>query len=108
MNIGSIARRPFFDKFFLSPTMPGFLRLALSDSLSFNAEEHVGGAVNNFHSHNFLKLPINSGLKTIYRTAEEIHYDGNHITTMLSLPDIIQIGGAAAVEYAGGPFINVK
>lgn len=108
MNIGSIARKPFFDNFFLSPSMPGFLRLALSDSLSFNSVEHSGGAINNFHSHNFLKLPVNSGLKAFYKTAEEIHHEGNHITVMLSLPDIIQIGGASAVEYAGGPFINVK
>jgi len=27
---------------------------------------------------------------------------------MLSCADLIQIGGAAAVEYCGGPFINVK
>jgi len=27
---------------------------------------------------------------------------------MLSYADLIQIGGAAAVEYCGGPFINVK
>lgn len=108
MNIGSIARKPFFDKFFISPSMPAFLRLALSDSLSFDPETRMGGTINNFNSHNFLKLSINSGLKPAYKTVEEIQHEGNHITTMLSIPDIIQIGGAAAVEYAGGPFIDIK
>jgi hypothetical protein len=39
---------------------------------------------------------------------KEQQTEGNHITEMLSLSDLIQIAGASAVEYAGGPFINVK
>lgn len=32
---------------------------------------------------------------------------GNHITAELSLADLIQIGGIAAVEYTGGPTIEI-
>lgn len=34
---------------------------------------------------------------------EEIKEDGNHITTLLSYADLIQLGGYCAVEYTGGP-----
>ena len=33
----------------------------------------------------------------------DITQTGNHITRMLTVPDILQIGGYAAVEYCGGP-----
>jgi hypothetical protein len=39
---------------------------------------------------------------------QEIQEDGNHITATLSCADLLQLGGAAAVEYCGGPYINVK
>jgi len=38
---------------------------------------------------------------------KEIQENGNHITYELSKADLIQIGGAAAVEYCGGPFIEI-
>ena len=106
MNIGQIARRPFYDNFFLKPNMPGFLRLALSDSLSYHHGK--GGAIDNFSDHHFSKLNINKGLKKFHKLVHEAHESGNHITNMLTIPDLIQIGGAAAVQYAGGPFIDVK
>ncbi len=34
---------------------------------------------------------------------KKFKYNGNHITAMLSLSDLIQLGGYAAVEYCGGP-----
>ncbi len=34
--------------------------------------------------------------------------EGNHITELLSLSDLIQLGGASAVEYCGGPSISIK
>jgi catalase (peroxidase I) len=39
---------------------------------------------------------------------EEIKNFGNHITAMLSYSDLIQLGGYAAVEYAGGPSMIFK
>lgn len=108
MNISVIARRPFYDKFFIKPSMPGFLRLALIDSLSFDKNSHLGGSINNFRCHNFLKLKSNSGLKDILKELADIHKQGNHITEMLSLSDLIQIGGAASIQYCGGPFIDVR
>ena len=34
---------------------------------------------------------------------DDITQTGNHILRMLTVPDILQIGGYAAVEYCGGP-----
>lgn len=108
MNIRSIARKPFWDLFFIKPIMPGFLRLALSDSLSWNSEKKIGGSIGNFKSSEFASLQINKGLKPIYKDITNLQENGNHITDMLTIADLIQIGGAAAVEYCGGPQLNVK
>jgi len=37
------------------------------------------------------------------KQVEEIAHEGNHITHKMSLADLIQLGGYAAVEYCGGP-----
>jgi len=37
------------------------------------------------------------------KQVEEIKKSGNHVTAMLSMSDLIQLGGYAAVEYCGGP-----
>jgi catalase (peroxidase I) len=39
---------------------------------------------------------------------KEIKTEGNHITELLSYSDLIQLGGAAAIEYCGGPCIPIK
>jgi len=108
MNISVISRRPFYDLFYKSPSMPAFLRIALIDSLSFDSNKSIGGPINNFLNHKFLKQKINQGLKPFISEINEIHREGNHITSMLSVSDLIQIGGAAAIEYSGGPKIFVK
>lgn len=108
MNIRVIARRAFFDKFFVTPSMPEFLRMALSDSMSYDKAEEKGGAINNFRNAAFKKLKIHHGMNSRIKDLNEIHKDGNQITIMLSSSDLIQIGGAAAVQYCGGPFINVR
>jgi catalase (peroxidase I) len=36
----------------------------------------------------------------------EIKESGNHITELLSVADLIQLGGVVGVEYTGGPSIN--
>ena len=37
-----------------------------------------------------------------------IKKEGNHITELLSVADLIQLGGYCAVEYCGGPAIPFK
>jgi len=39
---------------------------------------------------------------------QALQKEGNHITEILSMSDLIQIGGASSVEYCGGPFIQIK
>lgn len=107
MNISVIARKPFFDKFFVAPSMPGFLRIALTDALSFNKQNNTGGAINNYKDPQFLKLKTNSGLKSLCKEISDVKEHGNHVTFMLSISDIIQLGGASAIQYCGGPFIDV-
>jgi catalase (peroxidase I) len=34
---------------------------------------------------------------------KKLKTNGNHITNILSISDLIQLGGYAAVEYCGGP-----
>lgn len=108
MNIRSIARRAFYDQFYIKPIMPNLLRLALIDGLTYNSEKKIGGAINNYHNVLIKKSKVAKGLNSSLKVINQVKEEGNHITNMLSIPDLIQIGGAAAVEYAGGPFINVK
>lgn len=108
MNIRVLAKKPFYDLFYLAPTMPNFLRLALIDSLSYNSTSNSGGTLNNFDNYHFKKQYICKGLSKTLKDINEISKDGNHITVMLSKADLIQIGGAAAIEYTGGPEIDIK
>lgn len=34
---------------------------------------------------------------------QDVKEEGNHISTLLSYSDLIQLGGYTAVEYCGGP-----
>ena len=108
MNIRVLAKRPFYDCFYKAPTMPNFLRLALIDSLSYDSSSKSGGSYNNFENFHFNKQSFCKGLSKTIKEIDAVKEDGNHITNMLSKADLIQIGGAAAVEYAGGPFIDLK
>ncbi len=108
MNISIVARKAFYDKFFIKPFMPNFLRMALADGLSYNPLNNSGGAIDNFRQKEFLKLKVNSNQKSIYKEYSDIKEYGNHITSLLSIPDLIQIGAASSIQYCGGPFIDVK
>ena len=107
MNIRSIARKPFTDIFFSNPVMPSFLRLALSDSLSYEPSNNTGGSINNYNDIKFCKLQQNKKLRGFYKMIKEVQEHGNHLTNDLSLPDLIQLAGATSVEYCGGPYIEV-
>ena len=52
---------------------------------------------------NQLDIAKSKDLQFAVKEAREIQQMGNHITAMLSLSDLIQLGGYAAVEYCGGP-----
>jgi len=42
------------------------------------------------------------------KQVEQIQSTGNHVTARLSLADLLQLGGYAAVEYCGGPSMVFK
>jgi catalase (peroxidase I) len=50
-----------------------------------------------------LQRAKNSQLSTAIKVIEQVKKHGNHITAMLSMSDLIQLGGYTAVEYCGGP-----
>jgi catalase (peroxidase I) len=108
MNIRSLARKPFFDFFWLYPHMPQMLRIALSDALTYSPEVPTSGAKGNFNFSKFRKLKVNSGLGKAFKIIKEIKEEGNHITERLSISDLIQLSGASAIEYCGGPYIEMK
>ena len=108
MNIRSIARKPFFDFMYLSPQMPQLLRIALSDALTYHSNNEYSGPRGHFNFSKFRKIKVNSGLNKAFKTIKEIQDEGNHITERLSISDLIQIAGASAIEYAGGPYIEMK
>lgn len=88
--------------------MPQLLRIALSDALSFNPNRKIGGAKANFNFSKFRKLKANAGLNSAFKEIKDLKENGNHITEMLSLADLTQLAGASAIEYAGGPYIELR
>jgi catalase (peroxidase I) len=108
MNIRSIARKAFYDFYFQSPMMPQMLRIGMSDALTFSSGKEGTGARGHFNFSRFRKLKENTGLGKHFKTIKEIKEEGNHITERLSISDLIQLAGASAVEYTGGPFIDIK
>ena len=89
--------------------MPQSLRVAMMDALSFNPVRRTGGPCANWKIRKFAKMERNKGLSSTFTLTKSFTEEyGNHITAMLSVSDLIQIGGASAVEYCGGPYINVK
>ena len=61
------------------------------------------GAVATLALQNQLAIAQSKELNFAIKQVKEIQKEGNHITRMLSLSDLIQLGGYAAVEYCGGP-----
>jgi cytochrome c peroxidase len=88
--------------------MPQMLRIAMSDALSFNPGVETSGPRAHFNFSKFRKLKANTGLSKTFKVIKELKTEGNHITEKLSISDLIQLGGASAVEYCGGPFIDIK
>lgn len=61
------------------------------------------GASGTLTLQNQLSVAQSSELNFAVEQVKEIKKTGNHITTLLSNSDLIQLGGYAAVEYCGGP-----
>lgn len=102
MNLNHIAKKPFFDLFYRSPCMANLLRAAYHDA-GFCKSTVLGGSRGTVRFPDELKRHENAGLEFAMEQIQEIKDDGNHITAILSYADLIQLGGYAAVEYAGGP-----
>ena len=101
MNLNSIAKKPFFDLIYSTPCMPQLLRLAFNDAIN-------GGPNGSIRLAKEIKRPENIGLKFVLKNVLDFKEEGNHITEHLSYADLIQLGGYAAIEYCGGPFINFR
>lgn len=52
---------------------------------------------------NQLEITHSADMKYAKNQIAEISEIGNHVTQVLTLADLTQLGGYAAVEYCGGP-----
>ena len=50
----------------------------------------------------------NPGLKEASKIIRDVKDNGNHITELLSLADLIQLGGYTSIQYCGGPTMNFR
>ena len=109
MNLNHIAKKPFFDLFYRNPCMHSMLRGALYDAFQLNSDNTFRGARCTLALANQKSLTHgHADLLFAMKEVSEIHQNGNHITTMLSQADLLQMGGYAAVEYCGGPSMVFK
>lgn len=103
MNLNHIAKKPFFDLFYAKPVMPALLRAAIYDATALNADGTARGPRGTATLKNQLAVAKSKELKLAISEVKKLKTNGNHITHMLSISDLIQLGGYAAVEYCGGP-----
>ena len=108
MNLNCIAKKPFFDLFYTKPCMAQLLRCALYDATLANADGSIRGPRATVFLQNQLTIAQSKELNDAFKEVKKLVSDGNHITEMLSMADLIQLGGYAAVEYCGGPAMNFK
>ena len=103
MNLNHIAKKPFFDLFYARPVMPALLRAAIYDATARNSDGSVRGPHGTAALKSQIAFAKSKELKLAISEIKKLKSDGNHITHMLSVSDLIQLGGYAAVEYCGGP-----
>lgn len=86
---------------------PILLRLAWSDAASYISTKHIwpdcGGVNGSIRFKNELNLKYNKGLQKAITLLEKIKEKYPNV----SWADLIQMGGATAVEMAGGPRVNM-
>jgi catalase (peroxidase I) len=103
MNLNHIAKKPFFDIFYMRPIMPILLRAAIYDASALNGDGSIRGPKATAALKNQLTIAGSKELVEAMKEIKKLTTYGNHVTTMLSVSDLIQLGGYAAVEYCGGP-----
>lgn len=106
MNLNHIAKKPFFDIFYMRPIMPQLLRAAIYDATALNADGSIRGSRATAGLKNQLSIAGSKELTTAMKEIKALGagaMGGNHITHLLSESDLIQLAGYAAVEYCGGP-----
>ena len=99
MNLNHIAKKPFWDLFYKTPCMSQMVRLAFNDAIRYNSGAGTGGANASIRFNNALERVENTGLEFAMKQVIFMKTDGNHITAMLSISDLIQLGAYAALEY---------
>lgn len=103
MNLNHIAKKPFFDIFYMRPVMTQILRAAIYDATAVNTDGSIRGSKGTVLLKNQLTIAGSKELNEAVKEIKNLKVNGNHITAILSDADLIQIGGYAAVEYCGGP-----
>ena len=98
MNLNHIAKKPYFDLFYKTPCMAQMLRLAFNDACTYDASTKTGGVIGSLRHKQSLLRPENEGLSFAVGQARSFKKEGNHITNLLTISDIIHIGGIAAIE----------
>lgn len=108
MNLNHIAKKPFFDLFYSKPIMPQLLRAAMYDASAVNADGSIRGPKATAFLKGQQAIAHSKELNEAMKEIKAIKNYGNHITHLLSISDLIQLGGYAAVEYCGGPSMVFK
>ena len=108
MALNQISKKPFFDLFYRTPCMPLMVRMAFHDAGTYDAKSKTGGANGNMFHDEVLARPDQAGLKFAVDTVRDMQTKGNHLTARLSLADLCQLAGIAAIEYTGGPVIPFR
>ena len=86
--------------------MGAFVRLAFHDAGTYDRFTGFSGAnASIFHE---MDHPHSTGLHWALNQIVDIKNHGNHITNVLSMADLIQLGGYAAIEYLEGPIMNFR
>jgi L-ascorbate peroxidase len=106
MNLNHIAKKPFFDLFNRTPCMPTLVRLCFHDAGTYDPATGQGGADASIIYE--MDRPDSAGLQFALDKIKEVKENGNHITDMLSMADLIQLGGICGIQYCGGPTMTFK
>jgi L-ascorbate peroxidase len=107
MNLNHIAKKPFLDAFYSKPYMPHLLRAALHDATTAFSSGHKG-PTGVLRLQTELEKSNSAQMRNAVKMVKEIQAKGNHITTLLSFSDLLQLGAYTAVEYCGGPTMHFR